>query len=91
MFLIDTSVWISVFRNRTGAVRQSLEAIINNESIFLSRFTQMELLQGCRDEREWTLLQTYLQDQDYIAPTSDTWVAAARIYYDLQRQGLTVK
>jgi len=91
MFLIDTSVWISVFRNRTGAVRQSLEAIINNESIFLSRFTQMELLQGCRDEREWTLLQTYLQDQDYIAPTSDTWVAAARIYYDLQRQGLTVR
>ncbi|HAO13291.1 MAG TPA: VapC toxin family PIN domain ribonuclease, partial [Planktothrix sp. UBA8407] len=48
MFLIDTSVWINVFRDRTGAVRQSLEVIINNESIFLSRFTQMELLQGCR-------------------------------------------
>jgi len=91
MFLIDTSVWISVFRDRTGAVRRSLEAIINNESIFLSRFTQMELLQGCRDEREWMLLETYLQDQDYIEPTSNTWVAAARIYYDLQRQGLTVR
>ncbi|MCL1470328.1 PIN domain nuclease [Argonema antarcticum] len=91
MFLIDTSVWISVFRNRTGAVRQSLEAIINNESIFLSRFTQMELLQGCRDDREWTLLETYLQDQDYIEATPDTWVAAARIYYDLQRQGLTLR
>ncbi len=91
MFLIDTSVWISVFRDRKGAVRQSLEAIINNESIFLSRFTQMELLQGCRDDREWTLLETYLQDQDYIESTSNTWVAAARIYYDLQRQGLTVR
>ncbi|CAD5964739.1 Ribonuclease VapC11 [Planktothrix tepida] len=91
MFLIDTSVWISVFRDRTGAVRQSLEAIINNKSIFLSRFTQMELLQGCRDDREWTLLETYLQDQDYIEATADTWVAAARIYYDLQRQGLTVR
>jgi predicted nucleic acid-binding protein len=91
MFLIDTSVWISVFRDRTGAVRQSLEAIINDRPIFLSRFTQMELLQGCRDEREWTLLETYLQDQDYIEPTSNTWIAAARIYYDLQRQGLTVR
>ncbi|XWK88319.1 MAG: PIN domain nuclease [Phormidium sp.] len=91
MFLIDTSVWIDVLRNRTGAVRQSLEAIINNESIFLNRFTQMELLQGCRDDREWTLLETYLQDQDYIEPTFNTWVAAARIYYDLQRQGLTVR
>ncbi|VXD15303.1 type II toxin-antitoxin system VapC family toxin [Planktothrix paucivesiculata] len=91
MFLIDTSVWISVFRDKTGAVRRSLEAIINNESIFLSRFTQMELLQGCRDDREWTLLETYLQAQDYIEATADTWIAAARIYYDLQRQGLTVR
>jgi len=90
MFLIDTSVWISVFRDRTGVVRQSLEAIINDESIFLNRFTQMELLQGCRDEREWTLLETYLQEQDYIESTPNTWVAAALIYYDLQRQGLTV-
>lgn len=91
MFLIDTSVWISVFRDRTGQVRQSLSAIINEQPIFLSRFTQMELLQGCRDEREWRLLETYLQDQDYIEVTADIWVAAARIYYDLQRQGLTVR
>ncbi|MBP0015770.1 MAG: PIN domain nuclease [Roseofilum sp. SID2] len=91
MFLIDTSVWISVFRDRTGATRQSLEEIINEQPIFLSRFTQMELLQGCRDEREWRLLETYLQDQDYIEATAETWVAAARIYYDLQRQGLTVR
>jgi predicted nucleic acid-binding protein len=84
MFLIDTSVWIDVFRDCTGVVRQSLEALINDERIFISRFTQMELLQGCRDDREWTLLETYLQDRDYIEPTADTWVAAARIYYDLQ-------
>ena len=91
MFLIDTSVWIGVLRDKTGIVRQSLEAIINDESIFLNRFTQMELLQGCRDEREWTLLETYLQEQDYIESTPNTWVVAARIYYDLQRQGLTVR
>jgi predicted nucleic acid-binding protein len=35
MFLIDTSVWINVFRDRTGTVRQSLEAIINNENIII--------------------------------------------------------
>ncbi len=91
MFLIDTSVWVSVLCDRTGTVRQTLQTLVKDESIFLSRFTQMELLQGCRDEREWTLLQTYLQEQDYIEQTTNTWVAAARIYYDLQRQGLTVR
>ena len=91
MFLIDTSVWIAVLRDKTGTVGQSLSEIIKEQPIFLRRFTQMELLQGCRDEREWRLLETYLQDQDYIEPTPNTWVAAARIYYDLQRQGLTVR
>ncbi len=91
MFLIDTSVWISVFRDKTGKSRQTLESIIKNDSIFLTRFTQMELLQGCRDEREWRLLETYLEDQDYIEVNSSTWTATARIYYDLQRQGLTVR
>jgi predicted nucleic acid-binding protein len=91
MFLIDTSVWIGVFRDRTGAVRQSLEEIIGDRSVFMTRFTQMELLQGCRGDREWTVMETYLQEQNYIEATPDTWVAAARIYYDLQRQGLTVR
>jgi predicted nucleic acid-binding protein len=45
MFLVDTSVWVSVFRDRTGIANQSLQTLIKDESIFLSRFTQMELLQ----------------------------------------------
>jgi predicted nucleic acid-binding protein len=44
MLLIDTSVWISVFRDRTGQVRLKLEALINNREVFLTRFTQLELL-----------------------------------------------
>jgi predicted nucleic acid-binding protein len=91
MLLIDTSVWISVFRNRTGQVRQKLEALIDNRGVLLTRFTQLELLQGSLDEKEWTLLSTYLETQDYVEPTSNSWPAAARIYYDLRRQGLTVR
>ncbi len=91
MFLIDTSVWIDVLRDRTGKVRQSLESLLKGESIFLSCFTQMELLQGCRDEREWKLLETYLQDQDYVEQTNNTWIGAARIYYELKRKGITVR
>ena len=91
MFLIDTSVWITVLRDKTGKVCQSLETVLQDESILLSRFTQMELLQGCRDEREWALLETYLDEQAYVEQTRNTWIAAARIYYELKRQGLTVK
>ena len=91
MLLIDTSVWISVFRDRTGHVRQKLETLINDRKFLMTRFTQLELLQGSLNEKEWTLLSTYLETQDYIELKRDSWQAAARIFYDLRRQGLTVR
>lgn len=91
MLLIDTSVWISVFRDRNGQVRQQLEILIDDREVLLSRFTQLELLQGSLNEQEWTLLSTYLGTQDYVELTNQSWQASARIYYDLRRQGLTVR
>ena len=46
MLLINTSVWISVFRDHSGQVRQQLETLIANREVLLTRFTQLELLQG---------------------------------------------
>lgn len=91
MLLIDTSVWISVFRDRSGQVRQQLETLIGNRQVQLTRFTQLELLQGSLNEQEWTLLSTYLETQDYVELTPSSWQEAARTYYDLRRQGLTVR
>ena len=91
MLLIDTSVWISVFRDRRGQIRKQLETLIGNREVFLTRFTQLELLQGSLNDQEWTLLSTYLEAQNYIELTPISWQLAARIYYDLRRQGLTVR
>ncbi|MBD1846601.1 PIN domain nuclease [Cyanobacteria bacterium FACHB-63] len=91
MLLIDTSVWISVFRDRSGEIRQKLEVLIGDREILLTRLTQLELLQGSLNEKEWDLLSSYLETQDYVELKSKSWRAAARIYYDLRRQGLTVR
>jgi len=91
MLLIDTSVWVSVFRDKSGLVRQQLQSIISDRDVILTRFNQLELLQGCRDDREWKLLQSYLQTQDYFELGSESWQAAASIYFELRRQGLTVR
>lgn len=91
MLLIDTSVWIGVFRDRSGQVRQRLETLIADRQVLLNRFTQLELLQGSLNEQEWIILSTYLDEQDYVELTASSWQAAARIYYDLRRQGLTVR
>ena len=57
----------------------------------LSRFHQLELLQGARDEREWRLLQEQLDAQVYLECAPESWTAAARIFFDLRRVGKTVR
>jgi predicted nucleic acid-binding protein len=89
--LVDTSVWIDVFRDASGARRDLLRATIAEDQVLFTRFTELELLQGCRDEKEWDLLSSYLVTQDYLELTPRGWTDAARIYFDLRRRGETVR
>lgn len=91
MTLVDTSVWIGVFRDKTGAARDALTRALGDEDAVLTRFNQLELLQGCLDEKEWRLLKSYLNRQDYLEMSTTTWEQAARIYFDLRRRGRTVR
>src|SRR3970040_150052 len=85
MALVDTSVWVEVLRDANH--RPVLEDALGGQDVVLTRFTQLELLQGSRDEREWQLLAEHLEAQNYLEFTPATWAAAARIYFDLRRDG----
>ena len=91
MILVDTSVWIEVFRDKSQTKRKALLAALAGDEVVLARFIQLELLQGCQDEQEWNLLRSYLDSQDYLEALAATWEDAARIYFDLRRVGLTVR
>lgn len=91
MILVDTSVWVDVFRDASGGKRTALLEALKGDEVVLSRFCQLELLQGCRDEKEWTLLKSYLGTQEYIEASTSTWENAARIYFELRRSGFTVR
>ncbi len=91
MYLIDTSVWIDVFRDREKRKAAQLRKRIGSRDIGLSRFTQMELLQGARNQQEWELLDHYLSAQHYLEMQPTTWSNAARLYFNLRRIGKTVR
>ena len=90
MILVDTSVWINIFRDRTGKIVKTFKERIGSEICVLSRFNQLELLQGAKDEKDWQLLADYLSTQYYLETDDDTWQAAARIYFELRRKGITI-
>ena len=89
--LIDTSVWVDVLRDASGVAADRVRSIVDDDEVVLTRFNQLELLQGAVDEREWTTLANYLEGQEYIEADVDTWRAAARIYHELRRRGRTVR
>ena len=90
MILIDTSVWIEIFRDKTGNIVKAFQKAIGSENYAISRFQQLELLQGAADEKEWGLLEKYLSTQYYLEASQDTWPEAARIYFELRRKGVTI-
>jgi predicted nucleic acid-binding protein len=91
MVLIDTSVWINVFADKQGDYSSHLNELLAGREIYLTRFQQLELLQGCRNEKEWGKLSDYLEGQDYLETQVGTWQAAARIYYELRKMGVTIR
>jgi len=90
MILVDTSIWVEVLKDKAGGVVERFRQRVGKEPCALTRFTQMELLQGARGEKDWKRLDDYLATQYYLEASGTTWRNAARIYFDLRRKGITV-
>jgi predicted nucleic acid-binding protein len=91
MVLIDTSVLVTVLRDRTGSNADLLFAEIGDEEIALTRAVEMELLAGALDQNEWDRLRRYILGKPMLESRADTWQAAAQTYFDLRRTGRTVR
>jgi predicted nucleic acid-binding protein len=60
MIIVDTSVWIEIFRDKTGSAAKAFKELIGPDTYALMRFAQLELLQGAKNEKEWKLLSDFV-------------------------------
>ena len=91
MTILDTSVVIPFFSRNGGVHVQRMAAEIGDLDIFLTSVTQLEVLQGARDETEWRKIEVFMSTQEIIHPAPVVWPQAARAYFDLRRAGLTIR
>ena len=94
MILIDTSVWIDLFRYRKTPPTNRLRMLLDEGRGFgVTPVIVQEILQGAADEREFTLLHDYFSTQRMLMPEDalHTHCAAARLYFDCRRAGVTVR
>jgi len=91
-YLIDTSVLVDFFRGRSTPASDLFHRILEEEIPFaLPIVCYQELLQGCRDEKEYRLLQEYLDTQTLLYPDHETFEMAARIFFEARRKGITLR
>jgi predicted nucleic acid-binding protein len=90
VILIDTSVWLAAYRDRSGRLAEQVRAARGDTDEVFSRFVAMEILQGSTSETDWARFEAYLQGQNYVEFGDSDWLDAARIYYDARCVGITV-
>ena len=92
MILVDTSVLIGFLKGHTDYKSQLFEEVLARDIPYgISAYTYQEVLQGARDEKEYTQLRDYLSTQTiyFLPEKAFAYEQAARLYFDLRRQGVT--
>jgi predicted nucleic acid-binding protein len=90
MMLIDTSIVIDVLRGDRDNVER-LFALIGPEQMAFARFTELEVMMGTRDKRDWDRTAAMFDRRTIIDPKPDAWRRSARVYFDLRRNGKTIR
>lgn len=90
MILVDTSVWIEVFRRRNPL---DLEALVSFEDAAVCLPVVQEILQGIGDERGFRVAQDALLSMPIVeSPVTDgVFLEAAQLYRTARRAGFTVR
>ena len=89
MILADTSAMVQFIRDRSGQTRREILERFQDDDIAVTLFTEFEILRAARDEGNWRRLETLLRRHPTLEASADDGRAAARIFFDMRRRGLT--
>lgn len=90
MVLVDTSVWIEVFRKPAGV---KLEDLVDPDDVVTALPVVQEVLQGFRDERAFAVArEAMLALTTLQSPLeASVFLEAASLYRTARRAGLTIR
>lgn len=89
-FLVDTSALIHLLRDKTGRLAERYDQLVDGAPIAFSRMTEFELLNGARDEKEFSRLRRLLAGETLLDIPATAWSESAQIVFDLRRRGVTL-
>ena len=90
--LVDTSVWVDLFRGKiTPSVNQFELALKNRVDIYICGLIKTEILQGINTDSEYVKIKRILDVYGDIPIIDSSYILAADIYRKGRAKGITVR
>ena len=92
MVLVDTTVWIDFFADRSEPQVTALQELIENEEdLCLCGVILAEVLQGIRSDADYIETKDYFADLIFLPMRQATFLRAAELYRSLRKRGITIR
>jgi hypothetical protein len=93
MILVDTGVWVELFRGADSPPRRQLSRLIEEEEdLALTGIVVTEILQGITRERDVRTIRDFLLEFPIFEPKGlETYLSASQIYRQCRRKGKTIR
>jgi predicted nucleic acid-binding protein len=89
--LLDTSAWAQYLRARGSAdLKRAVQQALDQGQVASCWVVKSELLIGARDAAAFTTLLEVLAAVSDLPITDESWVRAARLGFELRKQGFLV-
>jgi len=89
--LIDTSAWVVSFKKAGNKrLKQKVLETLTSLSAATTPVIILELLQGCRDKKEYEAMKLRMEALEMLPVNEAIWETAYPAGYDLRRKGITV-
>lgn len=88
--LIDTSVWISYFKDRDSRLSDKVDEILTSAHVYIPKVVIAELMQGAKSEKEIAVIEDFFEAFTVIDHTESTWEQAGRLSFSMKRKGITI-
>lgn len=90
--LVDSSVWIDFFNGQKNAHTDKLSSLLSTELISIGDIILLEILQGIKNERDFKITKSYLQDlQCHQLSNPSLALKAANHFRYLRSMGVTIR
>ena len=91
LVLIDTSVWIQADSLKANSeVKSKVLLLLNEDRAAVCGIVTAELLRGAKTPANYEELKIDLESIHYLNTPEDIWLKAARMSFDLRKNGLSI-